>query len=269
MSRKPIAAPSTGNEEKKLEMSPQERKACRVLVIEPDQEVRSNFRGMLRDMGCGEVASAADHMTGLTSFQDNYFTHIIFDARPTEMPPQEFLIKVLNLDDRVVAIPSSFDPTVDDVFTLLIEGACGFVVKPATLQSLEEAVLLATKGDPISDSLLHAKDRNQALASFAMTALDNAALLKRQASQFETAKRDLPKGMLLLKRAVDMGKTFAKGGEEGIREAFIEFALDRASGKASKLGRSREKRRKIREATIDKRKESPTSTENLQAEESA
>jgi DNA-binding NarL/FixJ family response regulator len=221
---------------------------------------------MLREMGFGEVASAADHMTGLTSFKENHFTHIIFDAKPTEMPPREFLIKVLNFDEDITAIPSSFDPTVDDVFTLLIEGAMGFVVKPFTAATLEEALLLATKGEPISDALLHARDRNQALASFAMTALDNAALLMRQAAQFATAKRDLPRSMMQFKRAVEMGRTFGKGGDEGIREAYIEFALDRADGRASKLGRHREKRKKIRDKTIVKRKNEEKRAEPTQAD---
>lgn len=249
MKTRTVAAPNTGagsNDKSSLSLTPTERKNSYVLVIDPESQIRSQARTMLRSIGCGEVASATDHAAGLQTFMENYFTHIIFDARDSEMPAAEFLNKVIDLDEQIVAIPSSYEPSVDDVFNLLISGAQGFLVKPFTTTSLEESILLATKGEPISDVLLNAKDRNQALAAFAMTALDKAAIMMRQAQQFQTAQRDLPDSIFKFKKAMEMGKLFSKGGDQGLREACINFCLDRADGPASRLGRARKKRRDLR-----------------------
>ncbi|MEZ4753608.1 MAG: hypothetical protein R3A13_04765 [Bdellovibrionota bacterium] len=58
---------------------------------------------------------------------------------------------------------------------------------------MNESILMATKGEPISDAILYAKTRNEALASLIMTSLDRLAIIMRQAETFDTAKREVPK----------------------------------------------------------------------------
>jgi hypothetical protein len=130
---------------------------------------------------------------------------------------------------------------------MLLLGARGYIVKPFAAEAVEEAMLLATKGEPIPRAVLNAVDRNQALSAFVMTSLDRLATVSRQARQFESARMNIPKAERSFRRAIDLACTFAEGGEVGLLEALIEFALERADGPATKLGRLR-KRLKSRRA---------------------
>jgi DNA-binding NarL/FixJ family response regulator len=189
-------------------------------------------------MHFGGVSDVANHLQGIQKIQERKFTHVIFDAKPTNMPGAEFVTKVLELDEDIIAIPASSEPTIDDVFNLLTLGANGFLVKPFTL---EDALVMATKGEPISDAILYAKDRNEALVSLELTALDNFMIVRRQSEQFETARRELPRTWKHFQRAAEIAKMFAEGGEEQLVERLVEFCVQRAEGPASRLGRVRER----------------------------
>lgn len=160
------------------------------------------------------------------------------------MPAQEFLHKVLEIDGALVAIPTSYDPTIDRVFELLQCGARGFLVKPFNQESLKEAVVLGTKGDPIPNEILNAPNRNQALASLALTALDYLAIVMRQAREYETAQMELSRTKQQFERAVQMGRLFAAQGDEELMLAYAERALLVSEQSASRLGRTRQRRHK-------------------------
>lgn len=212
--------------------------AC-VLIVDPDRGVRSGMRQLLVSLDFPASSEVPNHLQALQKVQERKFTHVIFDAKSTNMPGTEFVTKLFELDDDIVAIPTSWEPTVDDVFSLLVLGANGFLVKPFTLDSLEEAILLATKGEPISESILFAKDRNEALVALEMTALDTLSTIQRQSLQFETARRELPRAIRNFQRTSEIARMFAKGGSDGILETLIEFCCQRAEGPASRLGRAR------------------------------
>jgi DNA-binding NarL/FixJ family response regulator len=224
-----------------LSMSDLERKRCSILVVDSDLGVRNNMRQMFVRMGFGGVSDATDHALALQKVMARQFTHVVFEAKKTNMPARDFLQGLLDYDENIVALPSSYEPTVDDVFGLLILGARGYVVKPFTEESLEDAIVQATKGDPVSDSILFAKDRNEALASLVMTALDKVTTVMRQAQQFETARRELPKAKAVFMRSTDIAKTFCKGSQHELLDAMIDFCIERASGPATRLGRLRKR----------------------------
>lgn len=235
-------------------MTAAERKSAVLLIIEPDAGARQTFRQALNALGFATVHESPDHSHALQRIEQQPITHVIFDARKSTIPAKDFLLRTMEYSQEIVTIPASFEPTIDDVFDLLIVGACGYIVKPYTQESLDEAIVMATKGEAISDSILNAKDRNEALASLIMTSLDKLAMLMRQSTKFETARAELPKRTLALERAVGIGKTFALGGSEKLALALIEFALERANGPASHLGRFR-KRLEDKKAKIAKKKE--------------
>ena len=154
---------------------------------------------------------------------------------------KEWLAKVFEYDATVIALPSSSNPSVDDVFDLLVIGAKGYLVKPFTIDTVDQAVLMATKGEPIADAVLQARDRNEALVAIMMSSLDKLATTYRQSLQFETAKRELPRALAMLKRSSELAHTFAKGGEEGLIEALERFCIERSKGPATRLGRLRKR----------------------------
>jgi two-component system chemotaxis response regulator CheY len=218
-----------------------ERKNASILVIEPEASLRNSLRQMLIRLGYGTVSDASDHIQALKKFEERRFSHVIFEAKKTSMPTTDFLTKIIELDSSVITIPASWEPNVDDVFGLLIIGARGFIVKPFTEESVDESIIMASKGEPISDAILYAKDRNEALASLIMTQLDKLATTLRQSQHFETARREIPRRTAGLRRTMDIGRTFARGGPDKLLESLVEFCLERSDGPATRLGRLRKR----------------------------
>jgi len=196
---------------------------------------------MLIRLGYGTVSDAADHVQALKKIEERRFSHIIFEAKRTSMPSNDFLTKVIELDSTVFSIATSWEPNVDDVFGLLIIGARGFIVKPFTEESVDESIIMASKGEPISDAILYAKDRNEALASLIMTQLDKLATTLRQSVHFETARREIPRRAAGLRRTMNIGRTFARGGPEKLLDSLVDFCLERSDGPATRLGRLRKR----------------------------
>lgn len=225
-----------------LKMSPAERTACAILVVERDPADANHMREALRSLGYTSLSDAPSHHIALEKISGRQFSHIIFDARKnSNYPLKAWLSKVFETDPRIIALPTSANPSVDDVFDLLVIGARGYLVKPFTFEALDAAVIQATKGEPISDKVLGARDRNEALVAMMMTSVDRLATVFRQSQQFETAKRALPNAMAALARAADLAHTFAKGGEEGLIESLENFCIKQSNGPATRLGRLRKR----------------------------
>lgn len=228
-------------EESGLSMSSAERSKASVLVVESEANERQNIRTALKTLGFGQFTDAPNHAVALEKLAERPCSHIIFDAKKSNMTAKEFLAKAFEMAPRVVAIPSSFQPNVDDVFDLLIMGAKGYLVKPFTVSSLDCAITNATKGEPMAQAVLQAKDRNEALVAIMMTSLDKVATILRQAQKFETAKREIPRAMRGLQTSAELAKTFAKNGNEGLIEAMEKFCIERSKGPATRLGRLRQR----------------------------
>ena len=225
-----------------LKMSPAERAACTILVVESDPAEANHMREALKNLGYTSLSDAPSHHIALEKISGRQFSHIIFDAKKnSNYPLKAWLTKVFDIDSRIIALPTSANPSVDDVFDLLVVGARGYLVKPFTFEAVDHAVIQATKGEPISDRVLGARDRNEALVAMMMTSVDRLATVFRQAQQFETAKRALPNAMAALARAADLAHTFAKGGEEGLIESLENFCIKQSNGPATRLGRLRKR----------------------------
>jgi DNA-binding NtrC family response regulator len=224
-----------------MKMTAKERAKANVLIIEADAGERNNMKSALKMLGYGGLSDVSSHAAAFDKLEQRSFSHVLFDAKETNMPPKEFLKRLLEMEVSVVAIPCSSNPQIDDVFNMLIMGARGFLVKPFTTDTVENAIVMATKGEPISDLVLQAKDRNEALVAIMMSGLDKAATILRQSTQFDTAKREIPKVMSNFRNAAELAKTFAKGGDEGLLEAMERFCIERSKGPATRLGRLRKR----------------------------
>ena len=218
-----------------------ERSTSSILVVEPDPADRSLLRATLKGLGFRSISEAPNHLASLEKFEGRKFTHLIFDARKGNYPMKEWFGQILEIAPKIVAIPTSANPNIDDVFELLIMGAKGYLVKPFTRDTLDLSVVMATKGEPIPECVRQARDRNEALVAIIMSSLDRLATVHRQARQFETAKRELPRAEAALRRASDLALTFAKGGEDGLIHALERFCVDKSRGPATRLGRLRKR----------------------------
>lgn len=221
---------------KNLVMTSKERKQVAVLVVDSDIAVRRTMRASLLSLGYSNIQDVPDHSLALQLLEEQHFTHVIFEAKNIKLSAREFLVGMLEIDESIIAIPSSYQPTVDDVFDLLIMGAKGYIVKPFTSGALDEAIIMSTKGEQLSDAILYAKSRNEALAALILNALSRLALLKKQARRFKTAERELPMKEATLRRVVDLGKTFAKGGPIALRDAIVKFCIEQCENPTPKIG---------------------------------
>lgn len=224
-----------------LYLSPAERRQAAVLVVDGDALDRNNLRSALKSLGYGGIADAPSHLAAMEKLGERNFSHVIFDAREIDCPVREWLTKVLVVEPLAVAIPTSSDPSIDDVFDLLVAGARGYLCKPFTIDTVDQAILAATKGEPFSEAILTARDRNEALVAILMSNLDRAAAMFRQAEKFETAARDLTPAIMALRRSADLARTFAKGGDPAFLEELERFCIERSRGPASRLGRLRKR----------------------------
>jgi len=232
---------TTKEEQEEFSLSAKEKALATVLIVETDARERENMRSALRSCGFGGYTDANSHLAAFEKMQERRITHIIFDAKKTNMPPTEFVSKALEYDENVVLIPSSTDPNLDDVFNLLVLGARGYLCKPFTADSVEAAITNATKGEPIAESVKMAKDRNEALVAIMMGGLDRIATVLRQATKFDTAKREIPRKMQAFRGSTELARTFAKGGDDALVEAIEKFCIERSNGPATRLGRLRKK----------------------------
>jgi DNA-binding NarL/FixJ family response regulator len=244
-----------------LKMSPHERQQSSFLIVEEEPETRNQFRSVLRTIGFGSMHIAGDHISALKVLDDRHFTHTIFSAASTNMPPEEYLRKILSTSARIVAIPSSSNPNVDDVFELLRLGARGFLIKPFTTDSLEIGILMATKGEPMSDAILQAKDRNEAFSALIAANIDKLASAMRYSNKSSSLSNHLDKLSIDLKSCVELGRMFAKGGEKVLQERMIDFFIELSNGPATRLGRVRHRLKHKRLSSKAKKNEKDSKQE--------
>ena len=217
------------------------RNSFSVLVVCCKGERSNQVRGALKTLGFSQISAAPSHVTGMDRFKSRPFTHIFFDANGSDMPALDFVKSVAELDDKCTMIAISEEPKVDDVFGLLRSGARHFLVTPFAVDSLEEVLMSASEGPPLSEAVLNAPDRNSALAGVVLTALCRQTVLMRQAREFATAARELEFQTQKLMQTVDMARIFCEGSEENLLSEIVEACIQRANLAASRLGRTRKR----------------------------
>lgn len=231
-------------------LTDKERRRIALLVVEPEMNLRKSMRQALVTLGFEDITDAPDHPTALERLEEKRFTHIIFDSKNGLMPARNFLSTLLQRYPHIIALPSSSNPTVDDVFDLLITGARGYIVKPFTAGSLDDSLVYATKGEPISESIRNTKHRNEALASLILHSLDRLALVMRQSRKFETAQREIPRRLDILRRSIDVARTFVRGGDPKLRQAIFDLAIERSQNTRAEVNVVRKRiRRRPNDAT--------------------
>lgn len=220
-------------------MTVKERQRASILVVESETSIRTRLKQTLASLDVGHIADAPQYEAALKKIEEHQFSHVLFDATDRKMSVKEFISKALGYDRRIIAIAASYKPTVDHVFDLLMMGARGYLVKPFTTESVDEALIWATKGEPVSESVLNASSRNEALASLVMNALGKLTTVMKQSEIFDTAKREIPRRQQAMRRAVEVARMFAQGGDDALLETLVEYAAQRSEEPATRLGRVR------------------------------
>lgn len=224
-----------------LQLSSAERLAAQILVVEPDEVSRRRVVSLLREAGFGKVVETSTHAAALYKVEGRRFTHMVFSARRATEPVREWLAEIFEIHPELITIAITEDPSVDDVFSLLMEGSRGFLVRPFSRASLEYVVSLATKRDPLSDKVRRTGEPIAAILAMLMTSLDYVAIVRRQAKRFESARRDLVQAEQSLQKTAELFKLLTKTKQDELLSALQGFFIKKSSGPASPLGRLRKR----------------------------
>lgn len=234
------------NESAEVNLSVHDRRKISVLVVDQSLGDRAILTSALQTFGLQGVSTAESCVIALERMSQRKFSHVIFSATDSSMSTVSFMLRLLELEPSVVALPASHSPSTDQVFELLQKGARGYLVKPFSSTSLEAALAMATKGEAFPETVLHAKDRNEAFSAIVAAALDKLATAMRQSERFETARRELPKLRANMHRSLEVAHLFCQGGPERFSADLADFMLKLADGPATRLGRLRSRLRKQR-----------------------
>ena len=115
------------------------------------------------------------------------------------------------------------------------------MVVPFAVSTVEDVLLEASEGAPLSEAVLNAPDRNSALVGVVLNNLYRQTVLMRQSREFESAKRELELQTTKFIQSVDMARLFCEGTDDDLLEEIVEGCIKRANVAASRLGRTRKK----------------------------
>jgi len=223
-----------------------DRNHFNVMVVCSQGATSSQVRQALKSLGFMQMSTASSHLAAIEKIKVRNFTHVIFDAKTTDMPSLDFVKLIIEMDANSIMIAISEQPRIDDVFGLLRNGARGFLVPPFTTEMLETVLTQATEGPALSEAVLNAPDRNAAFTAIILNNLYRLSVAMRQAKEFSSAIRDVKNYNFALKESVDLAQLFCEGSDDDLREKIIEGCINRAKDAASRLGRLRKKLKKER-----------------------
>jgi two-component system chemotaxis response regulator CheY len=234
-----------------LIMTEHQRRGASMLIVEPVEAERPIAHNAVQALRFGGVSITDTYLNALERFRERRFTHVLFSTADSSMPGPAFVTKLLEYDPRIVAVPCSRDPRTEQVFELLQAGARGFIVKPFTPEMLDLGISHATNGEPISDVVLQARDRNEAFAALIAGCLDRLAVALRQGRQYDGAKREAARLQEALQNTVRLANMFCQGGPERFSKDLETFMIKIGGGPASRLGRLRRKLKTQRKQSPD------------------
>ncbi len=216
---------------------------CSVLIVCAKSMISGQLKHALKSLGFAQLSAAPSHVAAIQRIKNRPFTHVIFDAKGTDMPSLDFVKQALELEEKAVLIAISEHPRIDDVFSLLRAGARHFIVPPFAVDTIENIFSRASDKPALSEAVLNAPDRNGAFTAVILNNLYRLSVSMRQSREFTSAARDVMSYKTQLHESVELAYLFCEGDQEMLREKVIEGCINRAKEAATRLGRLRKKLR--------------------------
>jgi len=203
------------------------RQVLNVLITHRNQNTVEQLRQTIKALGFGMVTYATSHYSAIHKLMERELDYILYDAADTDIPVLSFISQVRNIDEIVVLVALSSSPRVDDVFSQLRSGANHYLVLPFSGNSVEQVMMRALTGPPLSDAVLHADDRDSALAGLVVDNLDRLSVVKRQARDLEISQKTLERWNRKFKESVQLAKTFCEHGHDALLARLSLFEAKR------------------------------------------
>jgi response regulator RpfG family c-di-GMP phosphodiesterase len=228
-------------------LSPIERGASSFLIVDENEDRAELLKRALKENQFPHLSSVRSVEVALSQLKSRSFSHIIFspEMKQPTISATDFLAQAKRVEEAAFFIVLAAAPEADSIFRFLQLGAHGFLLDPFSSETVIDVIVEATKGEPFSSTLLHAKDRNTVFSALVAKNLDRVAEAKRRASpQIEEESERL-------RRSVQSARLFSQGGERELLTSFVSFFSHLASGPATSLGRLRAKLREKRKRGSD------------------
>jgi two-component system chemotaxis response regulator CheY len=119
----------------------------RFLVVDDFSTMRRVIRGLLKDMGFGNVEEADDGVAALARLKSRPFDFVVCDIGMPIMSGIE-LLKAVRGDATLRHLPVlmvTAEARKDDIVLAVQHGAAGYLVKPFTKEALEERIRKALR----------------------------------------------------------------------------------------------------------------------------
>jgi len=113
------------------------------LVVDDFSTMRRIVRGLLKEMGCGNIDEAEDGVAALRMLKAQAYDFVVSDINMPNMTGFE-LLKAIKEDDALKHLPVlmvTAEARKEDIVLAAQSGAAGYIVKPFTKATLEEKVL--------------------------------------------------------------------------------------------------------------------------------
>jgi two-component system, chemotaxis family, chemotaxis protein CheY len=112
------------------------------LIVDDFSTMRRIVRGLLKEMGCNNVAEAEDGVVALNMLKSGRYDFVVSDINMPNMNGFD-LLKAMKCEDALKHIPVlmvTAEARKEDIVLAAQTGAAGYIVKPFTKATLEEKV---------------------------------------------------------------------------------------------------------------------------------
>ena len=112
------------------------------LVVDDFSTMRRIVRGLLKEMGCHQIAEAEDGAEALSMLRSQHFDFVVSDINMPNMNGLE-LLKAIKADEALRHLPVlmvTAEARKEDIVLAAQSGAAGYIVKPFSKATLEEKV---------------------------------------------------------------------------------------------------------------------------------
>lgn len=110
------------------------------LIVDDMSDMRSLLRATLLKLGLISVAEAEDGAQALASYQQDNVDIVFLDINMPGVSGLELLIELKRIDPKVYVVMVSGESSISNVRASIGFGAKGFVVKPYSVDKIEEAL---------------------------------------------------------------------------------------------------------------------------------
>ncbi|OUS31534.1 hypothetical protein A9Q99_02900 [Gammaproteobacteria bacterium 45_16_T64] len=110
------------------------------LIVDDVSDMRSLLRTTLLDLGVKAVEEAADGAQALAIYQQSAIDIVFLDINMPGVSGLELLQELMRLNEQAHVVMVSGDSSITNVKTSIGLGAKGFVVKPYSVDKIQEAL---------------------------------------------------------------------------------------------------------------------------------